>query len=387
MEAVGQLAGGVAHDFNNILTAIFGYCGMLQMKMGEESPFKSSIDLILKAAERAANLTRSLLAFSRKQIMSAKMVNLNDIVKNVWQLITRIIGEDIQWKIVCTEKPLTIFADGGQIEQVLMNLAANARDAMPDGGILTIETEIREIDEVFIQTHGFGFPGKYAVISISDTGIGMDAEIRKKIFEPFFTTKGIGKGTGLGLSIVYGVITQHNGYINVNSDPDKGTTFEIYFPLVGEEDNKNDDEAPIDDPRKGTETVLVAEDDPYIRQLANLALRKFGYEVILANDGLDVMEKFQANCDNIDIVLMDMIMPKKNGKEAYEEIRKVRPDVKILFMSGYSAEILHNRGFLNTGVEVITKPFRPLELARKVRDVLDFTLESQGPVNNLEMQD
>jgi PAS domain S-box-containing protein len=373
MEAVGQLAGGIAHDFNNILTAIYGYCAILQKKMGEGSPFIPDINHICTSAERAANLTRSLLAFSRKQIMCTKMVNLNDVVMNVWQLLTRIIGEDIHIKMIPAEKPLNILADSGQIEQVLMNLAANARDAMPNGGLLTIETEAREIDESFIHAHGLGVSGKYAVISVSDTGTGMAAETSKKIFEPFFTTKEVGKGTGLGLSIIYGIINQHNGYINVYSEPDNGTTFKIYIPQACEENKDNKEEAHSEYPRMGSETILLVEDDPSILQLADLILRKFGYEVILAEDGAEAVEKFNTYKEKIAIIVMDMIMPRKSGKEAYEEIRKVRPDIKTLFMSGYSPDLLQNKGILETGEEVLIKPFQPLDLVRKVRSVLDLT--------------
>jgi PAS domain S-box-containing protein len=371
MEAIGQLAGGVAHDFNNILTVIYGHCSVLQMKMGMDAPFRADIDQIYAAAERAANLTRSLLAFSRKQIMSPKMVNLNEIVMNVGKLLTRIIGEDIRLKTVCTGKPLRIFADSGQIEQVLMNLAANARDAMPNGGILTIETEVQEIDESFIQAYGYGAAGKYVLLSVSDTGKGMGAETSKKIFEPFFTTKEVGKGTGLGLSIVYGVIKQHDGYINVYSEPDEGTTFRIYLPQVYEEDADREEEASPEYPRIGSETVLVAEDDAMIREVAGSILRKFGYDVILAHDGEDAIEKFKAGKEKISIIVMDMIMPRKSGKEAFEEIMKVRADVKVLFMSGYSPDLLHDRGIFASGEEVLIKPIHPLDLVRKVRAVLD----------------
>jgi PAS domain S-box-containing protein len=371
MEAVGQLAGGVAHDLNNILTVIYGYCSVLQLKIGRDAPFRSDIDQIYAAAERAANLTRSLLAFSRKQIMSPKTVNLNEVVTNVVNLLARIIGEDIELNTVLSENPLNIFADRGQVEQVLMNLAANARDAMPDGGKLTIETKFEDIDESFIQAHGFGAPGEYIVISVSDTGKGMDAETSNRIFEPFFTTKEVGQGTGLGLSIVYGVVKQHNGYIDVSSKAGLGTTFNIHFPRVYEEGADDDGERKSDYPLKGNETLLVAEDDSSIREFAQLILRKYGYEVILARDGADAVEKFKANNEKIDIIIMDMVMPGKSGREAYEEIRRIRSDVKILFMSGYSPDILQNKGFLDTGEEVLIKPVHPLELIRKIRAVLD----------------
>jgi PAS domain S-box-containing protein len=372
MEAIGQLAGGVAHDLNNILMVIYGYCSTLQMKMRADSPVRSDVDHIYAAAERAANLTRSLLAFSRKQIMASKILNLNDIVMNMGKLLIRIIGEDIHFKTVSFGKPLSILADSGQIEQVLMNLAANARDAMPDGGLLTIETDTREIDDGFVHAQGYGAPGKYAVISVSDTGKGMDADTAKRIFEPFFTTKEVGKGTGLGLAIAYGIVKQHNGFINVQSDPDMGTTFRIYLPQLCVD--KTDDpakEKSSEFPLMGSETVLFAEDDPFIRELTEMILIKLGYEVILAHDGIDVIDKFKANHDKVDIIIMDLIMPRKSGLEAYREIRKISPAARVLFISGYSPDLLKNKGFLENIEEVIIKPVQPMDLARRVRAMLD----------------
>jgi PAS domain S-box-containing protein len=371
MEAIGQLAGGIAHDFNNILTAIYGYCSVLQMKVGMDEPFRPEIDHIYAAAERAANLTRSLLAFSRKQIMTPRSVNLNDIVMNVGKLLTRIIGEDIRLKTEFKANPLMVYADSGQIEQVLMNLAANARDAMPDGGLLTVETEVVGLDEGFVLAHGYGTPGKYAVMSVSDSGKGMDAFTAKKIFEPFFTTKEVGKGTGLGLAIVYGVVKQHSGFVNVYSEPGKGTTFRIYLPQSGAEFSVDEVETVPEQPTMGSETVLVAEDDRSIRELIESVLGKFGYGVIIADDGVDAIDKFKTNREKVDILIMDMVMPKKSGREAYQEIIKLRSDVKVLFISGYSPDLLHNRGFLDTGEDVLVKPFQPLDLVRKVRSVLD----------------
>jgi CheY-like chemotaxis protein len=339
--------------------------------MGEDAPFRGEIGQIHAAAERAANLTRSLLAFSRKQIMAPKKVNLNDVVMNVHKLLTRIIGEDIHLKTIFTVNPLTTYADSGQLEQVLINLAANARDAMPKGGLLTIETESRTIDESFIQTYGYGAVGNFVVMTVSDNGQGMEAETSKKIFEPFFTTKEVGKGTGLGLSIVYGVIKQHNGYINVYSEPGKGTSFSIYLPQAVEEDDRNEVAAAPEYPRMGSETVLVAEDDAAIRQIADAILKKFGYEVILARDGAEAVSKFAANREKIAVIVMDMIMPRKSGKEAYTEIRKIRPDVKIIFMSGYSPDLLQNKGLFAGAAEILMKPVQPLELVRKVQSLLE----------------
>jgi PAS domain S-box-containing protein len=374
MEAIGQLAGGIAHDLNNILMVIYGYCSTLQFKLGENSPVSHDLDNIFTAAERAANLTRSLLAFSRKQIMTPKTVDLNHIVMDISKILTRIIGEDIQIRITSTGEPLMVNVDCGQIEQVLMNLAANARDAMPDGGILTIATGFGEIDEEFINSRGFGSPGGYASIVVSDTGKGMDFEVTKKIFEPFFTTKEVGKGTGLGLAIAYGVVKQHNGFIDVTSEPGKGTEFTIYLPMLSMEEkirNVNNSEKGTEAPHAGNETVLVVEDDPSIRMLAESYLAKLGYRVILANDGQDAVEKFKANIGLIDITIMDMVMPIKSGREAFDEIRSLYPDAKILFMSGYCTDLLHNRGFLDIDEEVIIKPVQPVTLVKKIREALD----------------
>jgi PAS domain S-box-containing protein len=374
MEAIGQLAGGIAHDLNNILMVIYGYCSTLQFKLGKSSPYRPELDNIFAAAERAANLTRSLLAFSRKQIMAPKTVDLNDIVMDFSRLLTRIIGEDIQVRITSVVKHLMVYVDSGQIEQVLMNLAANARDAMPDGGILTIAIGWKEIDDHFINSRGFGSPGRYASIVVSDTGKGMPPEITGKIFEPFFTTKDVGKGTGLGLAIVYGVVKQHNGYIDVTSEPDKGTEFTIFLPLFrADEISAGSDQMEEETELKlsGSETVLVVEDDSAIRLLAKSYLEKLGYRVILANDGQEAVERYKDNGEKIDIALMDLVMPNKSGKEAYAEIRTMHPDAKVLFMSGYSTDLLQHRGFLSTGEEVIIKPIQPLELAKKVREALD----------------
>jgi PAS domain S-box-containing protein len=370
METVGQLSGGIAHDFNNILTAIIGYASILQMKMSKEDPLRHNADQILASSERAANLTRSLLTFSRKQIMNIQPVKINEIVKRVENLLLRIIGADIYIKTILTEEDLTIMADPGQIEQVLMNLATNARDAMPNGGSLTIETEIVELDEKYIKTHGYGEPGIYVRISFTDTGEGMDKETKEKIFEPFFTTKEVGKGTGLGLSMVYGIVKQHNGYINVYSELGKGTTFKIYLPLIKAEikETKLTELAPS---IEGTEMILLAEDDEDVRTFTKAVLDEFGYTVIEAVDGQDAINKFMQNKDKIHLLLLDAIMPKKSGKDAYEKIKKLRPDTKALFMSGYSKDVLAKEGILEEGLNFVLKPVSPTNLLRKVREALD----------------
>jgi PAS domain S-box-containing protein len=370
MEAVGLLAGGVAHDFNNMLTAIIGYSNLVQMKLQKDDLLKPYVDQILSAGEKAANLTQSLLAFSRKQILDKKAVSLNEIVRRMEKLLLRLIGEDIELKTAVAEKDLTVTADAGQIEQVVMNLCTNARDAMPDGGILTIETGYAYITDEYAKIHLDAKPGRYALISISDTGVGMDEKTRERIFDPFFTTKEMGKGTGLGLSIVYGIVKQHNGFVNVYSEPAKGATFRIYLPLTAH-GIEREETAALPPLEGGIETILVAEDSEDVRGLIKTALEDKGYEVIEACDGEEAIRLFNENQDKIKLTLLDVIMPKKNGKEAYEEIKRLMPDIKAVFMSGYTADIVSRKGIIEKGLEFISKPVSPEELLRKVRKILD----------------
>jgi CheY-like chemotaxis protein/two-component sensor histidine kinase len=344
--------------------------GLLQFKTKEGDPLRECVNDLFAVAERATNLTKSLLAFSRKQIISLMPVNLNDIIKNAEKILSRVMGEDIELKINLSDKDLPLMADLGQIEQVLMNLTTNARDAMPAGGILTIETELVGMDDEYIKMHGYGKPGKYALISVSDTGAGMDEKTREKIFEPFFTTKEIGKGTGLGLSIVYGIVKQHGGYINVYSELGKGTTFKIYLPLIESvaEQIKPSVAVAV---TGGSETVLLAEDDASVRRLTKAALEEFGYKIIEAEDGEDAINKFMENKDRIQLFLLDAVMPKKSGKAAYEEIKKIKPDIKALFMSGYSTDILSMKRIVGGELNFIVKPVSPTELLKKIREVLD----------------
>ncbi len=371
MEAIGQLAGGVAHDFNNILSAIVGYAHLTLMKMNEADPLKGNLEQILGASERATTLTQSLLSFSRKQVMSPKPVDLNDIVKGLEKLLLRLIREDIEIKIKCHHDCLTIFADKGQIEQMLVNLITNARDAMPGGGHIVIETGTLRMGDGFIEAHGFGKEGKYAYVYVSDTGHGMDDKTRRRIFEPFFTTKEQGKGTGLGLSMVYGVVKQHDGHIDVYSEPGRGTTFKIYLPLfeafVAEHEHGRSANVHME---RGSGTVLVAEDDPPIRQLNATVLRDHGYAVIEAVDGEDAVRKFSENSGGIQLIIMDCIMPRKNGKEAYDEIRKKDPSVKAIFLSGYAEDIISKEGLLEEGINFVLKPVTPSDLLRKVKEAL-----------------
>ena len=393
LEAIGQLAGGVAHDFNNILSGIIGFGSLVEMNMKEDDPNRAHLKEILKAGERAAQLTKSLLAFSRKQIIDLKPQNLNEIIKGVESFLRRIIGEDIELKAILTPPPsapplkirggrgsyvseeeigdLTVLADRGQIEQVLMNLAANARDALPNGGDLIIETKQVGLDVEFIKRHGYGEAGIYALLTVTDSGTGMDEKTRERIFEPFFTTKELGRGTGLGLAMVYGIIKQHDGFINVYSEPEKGTTFKIYLPLIKSAVEESVGATPAAYPKGGTETVLVAEDDQAVRKLTMNVLERFGYKVIAAEDGEEAIKKFKENKKEIQLLLLDVIMPKKNGKEVYEEIKKINPRIKTIFLSGYTANLIHKKGILEEGLNFMLKPVSPKELLKKVRETLD----------------
>jgi PAS domain S-box-containing protein len=370
MEAIGLLAGGIAHDFNNILTAILGYANLLRNKINDDH-LKDYIEQVVEAAERAAHLTKSILAFSRKQMLNPQPVDLNDIVGRVQKLLARLIGEDIELKTVLAGADLMVMADGSQIEQVLMNLATNARDAMPDGGTLIIETARIELDEDFVKMHSYGTPGRYALLSVTDTGTGFDEYDRQRIFEPFFTTKEFGKGTGLGLSIVYGIIKQHGGYINVYSEIKHGTTFKIYLPLMN---RKVEDPSVIEAaavPSGGSETILLAEDEASVRKLNMLILEEAGYTVIAARDGEEAVQKFIEHKAQISLIILDVIMPNKSGKEAYQQIRDISPSAKVFFMSGYTADSIHSRDMLGGDEHIISKPVAPTELLRKVREVLD----------------
>ena len=371
MEAVGQLAGGVAHDFNNILTAIIGYGSLLLMKMNGDVLLRTYVNQILDSANRAAEVTRSLLAFSRKQIMNTRPVDLNDIVRGVEKLLSRLIGEDIEITTTLTSKNVVCVADAGQIEQVLMNLTTNARDAMPQGGRLILDTEAIHLDDAFIQSHGYGKPGRYALLSVSDTGIGLKQDEIEKIFEPFYTTKETGKGTGLGLAMVYGIIQQHGGHINVYSELDQGTTIRIYLPSAQIKEEIEIVKSAEIPPAGGSETILVAEDDEKLRKLSEIVLTQHGYKVILARDGDEAIKKFSDYADVIQLAIIDMIMPKKNGKEAYGEMRKIRPDIKVLFSSGYTGERINISSLCKEELNFINKPVTPTQLLRKVREILD----------------
>ncbi len=372
MEAVGQLAGGVAHDFNNILSAIFGYSDLILGKVNDNEPVTKYVEAIIKSANRATALTHSLLAFSRKQPVSLAVIDLNAVITENEEFLRRLIREDIRLTIKCASNPLLVLADRGQIEQVIMNLVANARDAMPNVGNLSIETLPVYLSEKFIETHGYGTAGAYAMFSISDSGSGMDKETQSHIFEPFFTTKEQGKGTGLGLSMAYGIVKKHDGFINIYSKPETGTTFKIYLPRV-QPTAQIEGIATKDVPtvRGGDETILVGEDDAMLLGLSRRILTHYGYCVIEAVDGQDAVDKFAEFGDSINLVILDAIMPRKNGRDACQEMRMVRPDLKVIFVSGYTRDIFSGDKELNANSLFIQKPYSPVVLLAEVRKMLD----------------
>ncbi|MDA8161455.1 MAG: PAS domain S-box protein, partial [Desulfobacteraceae bacterium] len=370
MEAIGQLAGGIAHDFNNMLTAISGYGSLLAGRLDSSSELRPFVDQILSAAEKSANLTKQLLAFSRKQVIAPRHMELNEFIGGMEKLLIRLIGEDIELKTSFSDEDLIVMVDPGQLGQVLMNLCTNARDAMPGGGLISIETGVVKLDAAYVKAHELEKTGSYAMISITDTGAGMDQKTMQKIFEPFFTTKEIGRGTGLGLSIVYGIVKQHNGNITVYSEPGSGATFRIYLPLI-ESNTKEAEPAKALTIQGGTETILLAEDNEDVRGFMRDMLQEFGYHVIEAVDGEDAIAKFKDYNEQVHLAMLDVIMPKKNGKEVYDEIKGLRPDVKVLFTSGYTADIIHKKGILETDVDFISKPAMPSDILAKIREILN----------------
>jgi len=370
MEAVGQLAGGIAHDFNNILTAIIGYGHLVLLNMQGPDKSRHHMEQILVSAERAAGLTQGLLAFSRKQESNPQAVDLNGIVRNMRKFLERIIGEDIEMRLDLEQEGLTVLADTGQVEQVLMNLVTNARDAMPDGGVLRIKTGLLLTELGQPQPVHSSQPLRYGYISVSDSGAGMDEKTREKIYEPFYTTKEVGKGTGLGLSIAYGIIKQHNGYISVESRERAGTTFKVHLPLIEQEVST----AKIVKPftlSYGQETILLAEDDVEVRNLCRSLLEECGYTVFVAENGADAVHKFAALTKSISLVILDVVMPKMNGRQAFEEMRKLQSNVRALFMSGYSTETVGAKGVLDQHLDFMEKPIIPKAFLQKVREILD----------------
>lgn len=372
LASVGKLAGGVAHNFNNLLTVVMGYASLLATELKEDDPLRAYAQKIIHSSQIAASLTQDLLAFSGKKPVNTQPVNMNGMIKETEGILSKLIRENIKFRTALSDKDCVVMADSYQIMHVLMNLATNARDAMPNGGELKICTDIVEMDDAFIKAHGFGETGKYVLISISDTGVGMDEETRLRIFEPFFTTKEVGRGTGLGLASVYGIVKQHNGYIEVESETGNGTTFRIYLPLATPQVPGIKTEAGAM-PKGGTETVLLAEDEDDVRSLMKIVLERNGYEVIEAVDGKDAVDKFVRDEDKIQFLLFDVIMPAKSGRQAYDEIKKIKPDLKapVLFMTGYSDDVVRKGNIIDSGLDYILKPVSAIRLLEKVREVLD----------------
>ncbi len=370
MEAVGQLTGGVAHDFNNLLQVINGGTEMAISDLPEGHLVRESLATVAKAGERAARLVSQLLLFSRRQIMQPESLDLNDIVGNLLKLLGRLIGEFIQLQFHPGKHAGAIHADRGMVEQAVMNLCLNARDAMPTGGTLTIETSSVVIDEAYCAAHSWATPGRFALLSISDSGHGMDPGTVEHIFEPFFTTKEVGKGTGLGLATVYGIVKQHEGMIHAYSEPGKGSTFKLYWPK-----SAAPTETPQEEPEElvsgGTETILLAEDDDMVRDLAERVLKRAGYMVLTAQDGTEAVALFEKRATEIAMVILDVVMPKMGGREAYEHMQRLRPGLKALFASGYSENAIHTNFVLDEDLALVQKPFSPNALLLAVRKILD----------------
>ena len=369
MEAIGRLAGGVAHDFNNLLTVILSYSDLLLEDLPAGSGPRDDIGQIRKAAQGASELTRQLLAFSRQQVLQPKVVDLNAAVTGIERLLGRVLREDIQLRCTLADDAGAVRVDPGQLEQVLMNLAVNARDAMPQGGQLTIETGNVDLDEAYMQAHPMAAPGRYVMLAVTDTGMGMDAATQARIFEPFFTTKDVGKGTGLGLATVQGIVQQSGGFIWVYSEPNHGTCFKIYLPRVDEPVSAAASESV--ERTRGTETVLVVEDVAAVRAVICKMLERYGYRVLDAADGEAAVRVADASGEHIHLLLTDVVMPNINGRDLAALFAKTRPTTKVLFMSGYTDDAIVRHGILEEGIAYLQKPFTPQSLARRVRGVLD----------------
>jgi PAS domain S-box-containing protein len=373
MEAVGTLAGGIAHDFNNALTGIIGFADLLRMRLEKQPKLQGDVDEILKCAERASTLTRQLLAFARRQVIEPVSLGLNTVVRDLSRLMKKVSGEQIEVRTRLTEGIPHIFADRGQLEQVLLNLCLNSRDAMPGGGEFLVSTDAVAWEEERVEDQAVMPAGQYVLLAVADNGSGMDDATRKHAFEPYFTTKASGKGTGLGLSMVYGIVKQNRGFIFLDTRPEGGTTFRIYFPApeaVSEGKEEKEEEKEEAAVRGGAETILLAEDEEAIRNLAERSLRGYGYEVLVARDGAEAVALCEAHPE-IAIAVLDVVMPRMGGKEALDAMRRIRPDLKAVFTSGYSTDRIHESFVLLPGIEFLPKPYSPASLAQRVREVLD----------------
>ncbi|MBI5557342.1 MAG: response regulator [Deltaproteobacteria bacterium] len=370
MEAIGRLAGGVAHDFNNLLTTIIGYSDIVLRQLPDMHPLWDKIEAINSAGKKSAALTRQLLAFSRKQVLEMKSVNLNKVIRDLSKMMQRLLGEDVELKSSLEEEISAIMADPVQLEQILMNLAVNSRDAMPNGGELLIETAGIHVDDDYVKLHKGMKPGEYALLSVTDTGEGMTREVQEQIFEPFFTTKEEGKGTGLGLATIYGIVKQHNGYIYVNSGPGRGTSFKIFFPVTERFRAYPPVRLQQDDMPPGNATILVVDDSASVRQVISDTLQPLGYKIFEAANGKQALELCSRLEEPVNLLLTDVIMPKMNGPELAQRLQQSRPETKIIFMSGYAKDVLMNQGVLKNGFILLDKPLSPASLANMLRLVL-----------------
>jgi PAS domain S-box-containing protein len=376
MEAIGRLAGGVAHDFNNLLTTITGNAQLGLMELARDHELYEMLEEIKEAGDRAGNLTRQLLAFSRRQILHPEILDLNDLILDLKKMLHRLIGEDILFETLLASNLGCVEADPGQMEQVILNLAVNARDAMPDGGKLTIETADVQLDQSYAERHGHLIvPGPYVLLAVSDSGAGMSLEVQDHIFEPFFTTKEKDKGTGLGLSTVYGIVKQSNGNIWVYSEQGRGTTFKIYLPRAGKEKSGQPTKPLMQAELEGSETILVVEDDPSVRKIAVKNLTRYGYSVLSASTPAEAITLCTEQKTYIDLVLTDVVMPGMSGKELAHALWEHGVQTKVVYMSGYTEDAIVHHGVLDPGLIFLQKPFSPESLARKVREALDQLAE------------
>ena len=380
MEAIGRLAGGVAHDFNNLLTVISGCSELLLARQSSQDNSCVEIEEIRQAAERASSLTRQLLAFSRKQVLQPQVLDLNLLVAQIDKMLRRIIGEDVELVTICMEDQAMVLADPGQMEQVILNLAINARDAMPQGGRLTLKVSRGHLDEGFCQWHPEARPGLFVVLAVCDTGVGMDEATMAKAFEPFFTTKEMGKGTGLGLAMVHGVVKQSGGFIRFVSKPGQGTYMEIYLPIAARERGDDAEIVAAAGDLNGEETILMVEDDPLVRRVAGKILKQYGYNILEASNGLEALNLGHHHPHPIHLLFTDIVMPDMNGRDLAERWKTLRPESSILYTSGYNDNIIVQNDTLEPGISFIPKPYRMSTLAEKVRDVLNHNLCRQNKV-------